>query len=592
MKRMIIATCVATFLALVLTSGTSLPGARAEKNVNRIQPLDQTEQFVPGRVLVKFRTGIMPDHARNIIAALGARDAGEIPNIGVHILDLPFQASEKAFVQALQARAEVEFAELDRIVAPAAIAPNDPWYANWEWHLQKIQAPAAWSTTTGSSGITIAILDGGVDGTHEDLVARMVPGWNVYSNNADTSDCCGHGTAVAGTAAASSNNGIGVASVCWNCSIMPVRITDPSGYATYSSIASGVNWAANHGARVANISWTVSDSSTVRSAAQYFQSKGGVVVASAGNTGTFNNSSDNPYILTISATDRYDTIYSYSTTGNNIDLASPGDSTTTQKGGGYTTTGGTSFSAPIVAGVAALVLSVNPNLTPTQVQDILKQSADDLGTVGWDPSYGYGRVNASRAVSMAGGGASDTAPPAVSFAAPTAGASVSGSVSVQVAASDNIGVSSVSLSVDGLATGTDTVSPYTFQWDTTLVSNGAHTLSSTAIDAAGNTSSASITVTVSNLVVDSSPPSVVITSPANGSKASMNTSVYVNAWDNVGVAKVELYVDGSLASTSASAPFTTKWNSRKASTGTHNLQCKAYDAAGNANLSQIVGVVK
>src|SRR6185369_8756032 len=132
----------------------------------------------------------------------------------------------------------------------------------------------------------------------------------------------------------------------------------------------------------------------------------------AGNYSTFSNSPDNPYILTVSETDYFDVIYSYSNTGKNIDVAAPGDSFSTQMGGGYVSTGGTSYSAPIVAGVAALVMAANPSLSAAQVQDIVKQSADDLGASGWDPIYGTGRVNAARAVSMATAGATvDTIPP-------------------------------------------------------------------------------------------------------------------------------------------------------------------------------------
>lgn len=554
------------------------------------------EQFVPGRVLVKFRSGTSAGRVRELVASHGARDKGEIGATGVRVLQLPEQASEDAAMRVFQSMPDVEFAELDRILPPEETLPNDPWFPNWEWHLKKIQAPMAWSTTTGSPSVVIAILDTGVDGTHEDLVPKLVPGWNTYNNNSNSSDIAGHGTAVAGTAAAASNNGMGVASVCWGCMIMPVRVSDTSGNASYSAIASGLTWAADHGARVANISYIVSDSSTVTSAAKYFQEKGGVVASSAGNYSTFSNASDNPYILTVSATDQFDVIYSYSNRGNNIDLAAPGDSFSTKMGGGYVSVGGTSYSSPIVAGVAALVLSANPNLTATQVQDILKQSADDLGTAGWDSNYGYGRVNAARAVGMAsgsGGGTSDTAPPTVSFTSPTAGATLSGTVNVQVSASDNVGVTSVSLSVDGVPGGTDASSPYAFQWDTTLVKNGSHTLTATASDAAGNASSASITVNVSNSVpVDSSPPSVLITSPSDGSKVSVNVSVNVNASDNMGVTKVELYVDGVLAASSTSAPFATKWNSKKAAAGKHNLQCKAYDSAGNTSMSQVVSVVK
>jgi len=514
MTRFTFATCMGLLLVCLATAGFNSRKALAEKqSIDHSTPV---EKFVAGRVLVKFHDNTSPGYARNIIAAPGARDADEIPNIGVHILDLPYQANEKAFVSAFRAQAEVEFAELDRIVEPADITPNDPWYVNWEGHLKKIQAPAAWSIATGQSSVVIAILDTGVDGTHEDLASKLISGWNTYNNNSNSSDVAGHGTAVAGTAAAASNNGMGVASVCWNCMIMPVRVSDTSGNAAFSAIASGLSWAADHGARVANISYIVSDSSTVTTAAKYFQSKGGVVAASAGNYSTFDSAADNPYILTVSATDQFDVLYSYSNTGNNVDLAAPGDSFSTKMGGGYVSVGGTSYSAPIVAGVAALVISANPNLTPTQTQDILKQSADDLGAAGWDLSYGWGRVNAARAVAMAGG---------VPLPSPTPTPSPSP---------------------------TPTPSPS----------------------------------------ADTTQPSVTITSPTAGAKVSSNTSVYVSASDNVGVARVELYVDGLLASTSASAPFTTKWNSRKAAAGTHSLQCKAYDGAGNAGLSQIVGVVK
>jgi thermitase len=281
MKRMIIAICVATLLTLVLTSSPSLTGARAQKTID-YRAFDQAKQFVPGRVLVKFRSGIMPDHARQIIAALGTREIDEIAGIGVHVLELPYQASENAFADTFHMRPEVEFAELDRILPLQQMVPNDPLYDNPNsWSLPKINAPEAWAINTGSSDIVVAILDTGVDASHPELAPKIVPGWNIYDNNADTSDIYGHGTAVAGTAAASSNNSVGVASVAWGCRIMPVRISDSSGYGSYSNIASGLNWAADHGARVANISYDVSGSRTVSSAAKYFQAKGGVVASAA-----------------------------------------------------------------------------------------------------------------------------------------------------------------------------------------------------------------------------------------------------------------------------------------------------------------------
>ena len=582
-------------LALLIT-GLVGPGktpftANAQSQNEATQP---ASTFVPGRVLVQFLPETTKSRGRRVIAQSGASDLGEIPGTGVHILELPAGADERAFAHAFKSQPEVEFAELDRIVAPESITPNDPSYPN-QWHLPKISAPTAWTGTTGSPSVTIAICDTGVDPTHPDLVSKMVPGWNFYDNNSDTHDVYGHGTAVAGTAAASGNNSLGGASVAWGCMIMPLRVSAVDGSASYSAIANAVTWVADHGARVANVSYLVSDSSTVSSAGQYLQSTGGVLAVSAGNYATFDSAPDNPYMLVVSATDQNDVLATWSNTGNNVDLSAPGVNIgTTTTGGTFGYGSGTSFSAPIVAGVAALVLSANPSLTAAQVTSVLKQSADDLGSAGWDPVYGSGRVNADRAVSLAGGSPpppADTTPPSVSITSPAAGSTLSGTITAQVTASDNVGVTAVSLSVDGLLLGSDTTAPYSVTWNTTTASNGTHTLTATASDGAGNTTSISNSVTVSNLS-DTTLPTISITSPANAATVSGNVSVLVNAQDNVGVVRVELYVDGQLKATSTSVPFTTKWNTKREARGAHTLQCKAYDAADNVGTSATVTVSK
>jgi thermitase len=496
--------CVAALFLYLMTGAQGLIGltSHARSQNDRSQA---NGPFVSGRVLVQFRPETTLSRAQRLIAQAGAHDAGEIPSIGVHIVELPDGADEEAFVHTFKSKPEIEFAELDRIFAPDAMTPNDPSYPS-EWHLPKIAAPNAWSSTTGSSSVIIAILDTGVDSTHPELSPKIIQGWNFYDNNSDTRDVYGHGTAVAGSAAAASNNGMGVASVAWNCMLMPIRISDLNGYGSTSAMANGLTWAADHGARVANISYRVSTSSTVSSAARYFGSKGGVVTISAGNETSFDSTPDNPDVITVSATTSSDTLASWSNTGNNIDLASPGVSiSTTNRGGGYGSWSGTSFSAPIVAGVAALVISANPSLTGSQIQDVLKQSADNLGAAGWDTQYGWGRVNAANAVTLATGNPPPPPPPDV----------------------------------------------------------------------------------------DTMPPTISITSPVEGVTVSGTTvSVLVNARDDRAVAKVELYVDGVLKATSTSSPFTTKWNVRKASAGSHPLQCKAYDAAGNVGASTMVTVYK
>jgi subtilisin family serine protease len=544
------------------------------------------DRFVPGRLLVKFRAGTPAGLGNQALARFGARSVREMHQIGVHIVQLPPSASETAYARLLERAEEVEFAEPDALVPPDVL-PNDPYFSS-QWHLTRIQAPEAWDVSTGAPGLMIAILDSGVDATHPDLAAKIVPGWNFYDNNGDTSDVYGHGTKVAGTAAAAADNAVGVASVAWNCRILPVRIARPDGYGSVSAMASGLIWAADQGARVANLSFAVSSGySTITSAAQYFQSKGGVVTVSAGNSATAVTAGDNPYVVTVSGTDPNDLLYSWSNRGNNLDVAAPGCAgSTTIRGGGYGSACGTSFSAPTTAGVVALIMSVAPRLSATDAVRILRESADDLGAGGWDTLYGWGRINAGRAAQMALSGTPppDDQPPEVSFTSPAEGATVSGMTAIQAVASDNVGVASVSIVVNGSTICTKAAAPYACNWDTTKVANGAYTLLANAVDQAGNYDAALRTVMVGNLT-DETPPLVSITSPATGAVVSNKVAVTVTAADNVGVARAELYVDGVLVGRSTSAPFTMLWNSRKAKPGAHVITVKAIDAAGNWAIS-------
>jgi thermitase len=591
MKKCTNILCTLCLLLFTLTplAGTQSATSQAQ---DEVEASHLPSDFVRGRVLVKIRQGITASRARKFMWRHEAFDVEEIANTRIHVVQLPRGVDEETFVQTLNSQPEVEFAELDYLVPPAEMTPNDPGYAS-QWHLPMISTPSAWAGTSGSSSVIIAVLDTGVDTTHPDLAPKIIPGWNFWDNNSDTSDVYGHGTAVAGTAAAASNNGLGVASVAWGCRIMPIRISAVNGSASISAIANGLTWAADRGARIANISYKVTNYSVVRSAAQYFQSKGGVVVIAAGNDKMFDANSDNPYVLTVSATDGNDNLASFSNTGNNVDLAAPGVSIdTTNRGGGYGFWGGTSFSAPIVAGVAALVVSANQNLSGSQIQNLLKQTSDDRGTPGWDPSFGWGRVNAARAVDSARGiGAIDNTAPTLNLNSPSSGVTLSGTTTVDIAATDNVAVSSVSFSIDGIERMALTSAPYIFAWDTNTVSNGWHTVAATARDAAGNQSSRSVSVAVDNRP-EAAPPQVTILSPTNGANVNGSVSVLVNTGGGIPIVRVELYVDGVLKSASSIYPFTNKWVAKKEAGGAHSLQCKAFDMEGRVAVSTAVTVYR
>jgi hypothetical protein len=244
--------------------------------------------------------------------------------------------------------------------------------------------------------------------------------------------------------------------------------------------------------------------------------------------------------------------------------------------------------------VAALVLSVRPSLSASALVSLLEQNTDDLGAPGFDQYFGWGRVNAYKAVLAAANIAVDTMPPVVSISSPASSATLSGVISVQGTATDNIGVTNIEFYVDNQLVSSAASSPFSFAWSTAGVPNGSHTLTVRAYDASSNAGQVSVTGNVSNVtVVETTPPVVAITSPANGSTVTAKSvKINVSATDNVGVTQVCIYIDGILQSTMSAAPYTYAWNTRRATSGTHIITTTAWDAAGNAGHATPISVVK
>ena len=384
---------------------------------------------------------------------------------------------------------------------------------------------------------------------------------------------------------------------------MPIVVADSSATAYASTISQGLSYAVDHGARVANISYeNLLTSSSVISAAQYMKSKNGLVVVAAGNCGCNPNQAPSTAMISVSATDGNDQIASFSSYGNHVVISAPGNGIyTTTIGGGYSQGTGTSFSSPIVAATAALMMSANPRLSSTQIESLLYSTATDLGSAGRDIYYGYGRVNAAAAVQAALGTTTtvDTQAPTASISSPAASVSVSGLVPVDVTATDNVAVTRVELRVNGATVATDTVAPYSFSWDSKSVANGMATLTALAYDAAGNAaSSAAVSVSVANVVTppvappvsDSTPPVVRIVGPAAGSiKTKGSVSISTSASDNGGTAGITqmLYIDGVLKTTASGSSLSYGWNVNKVSSGAHTIQVVAKDAAGNTSSASV-----
>lgn len=553
---------------------------------------------IPDRLVVMPRAGLPQEAFERILAEQGGH-AEKIGQSDLYVVELD-QANGPDVVARLAHHPHIEFAESDEILPPT-LTVNDP-YLGSAWHLTKVNAPAAWDESQGE-GVIIAILDSGVDGAHPDLASRMVPGWNFYDNNSNTSDVYGHGTKVAGAAAAISDNGIGVASVAGRARIMPIRITTLEGNASSSLYYSGVVYAADHGARVANVSFAnVPNRSGAISAGHYLKDRGGLLIVAANNSGVLEPWAATTSMIPVSATGSSDVRASWSSYGAYVMLAAPGVGIwTTVRGGGYGAVSGTSFSSPVTAGVVALMMSANPDLSSTDIESLLFSTAVDLGTAGWDQYYGHGRVDAAAAVAAAISSVprGDTTPPTASITSPTSGSTVSGLVPVSVNASDNVGVTRVELLVNGTTVAVDSSAPFAFSWDSAGTANGTATLVARAFDAAGNqTNSSTVSVNVSNNVPvpvnDTTPPTVRIVNPVAGSVSGAVT-ITVNASDNGGAAGISLsiYIDGALRASGTGSTLSTSWNTRprNVSAGNHTIRVVARDAAGNQSAAEVIVTV-
>lgn len=435
---------------LVIFSGVS---AQAQDLV-----LLHGEEVSPNRVLVKVRPGVAAEafdlhisilHAEVTLAnrvmtahgvdrlrplhAEGFADPALAAQLGMdrtYVADLAPGEDLGVAINALRARGDLfEFIEPDG-VSRTLVSPDDQFYASHQWALRNtgqfiegyyagtpgidINTETAWNITTGDSNVRIAILDTGLDSAHPDInIDRVVAGRQFVDGLGinDWTDRHGHGTAVTGIAAAQSNNGIGIAGVCWDCSLIITRMVNDAGLSYDNWIAESIRWSTDQGSNVINMSFGRggSPNPAVSDAVNYAWGQGVVLVAGSGNTGTQQNFWPASFekVIAVGATNSNDILAAFSTTGPQLDLTAPGVLiASTYLNGGlfgglppkYGLFGGTSAASPHVAGVAALILSRYPDLEPEEVRELLRSSAVDLGEPGKDNLFGYGRINAGQAL--------------------------------------------------------------------------------------------------------------------------------------------------------------------------------------------------
>jgi thermitase len=304
---------------------------------------------------------------------------------------------------------EVAVAGLSRYIEPnmrfeVDFVPNDPdWPKQWGPRITEVDH--AWNTTTGDSSVLVAVIDTGVDYDHPDLATNYVAlGYDWVNNDTDPMDDHGHGTHCAGIIGAVINNSIGISGLA-QVRIMAEKTFDQSGRGWFCDCAKGIIHAVEQGADILSNSWGgIGYSALLHDAIRYAHGHGVLVVASAGNSATSCKQYPAAYeeVVAVTATDKLDDSWNHTNFGDWVELAAPGvDIYSTWWDDSYRDATGTSMSAPHVSGVAALIWSQAPNMTRGQVRAQLRCTADDLGAPGFDVYYGYGRINARRAVEQA-----------------------------------------------------------------------------------------------------------------------------------------------------------------------------------------------
>jgi len=342
--------------------------------------------FVPGELLVKYKTAA---YSKNLHGNLG--------KIGWVKTKTDSSKNMLHLMRDLQLNPDILLVE-PNYYGEFFSEPNDPDFDE-QWYLPNISAPGAWDKSLGS-GVVVAVVDSGVDTTHQDLADNILTGgWDYGDNDNDPMDESGHGTKVCGVIAALQNNDLGISGIAPKSKILPLKVNaGDSNIFTASAFAEAIIYASDYGAKIINLSigWPDEEPAVVADAVEYATAKGVLLIGAAGQeVGPVRFPAKLEEVIAVSATDDSDRFWSKSNQGPEIELSAPGkDIYTTALGGGYTTVSGTSLSAPMVSAVAALFIAKYPHLTRHQVKEYLFTSADDLGDEGKDDLYGYGKVNA------------------------------------------------------------------------------------------------------------------------------------------------------------------------------------------------------
>lgn len=518
----------------------------------------ENHNYLPGRLLVKFKKYQLTGQEFKSLSSLTHKTKVESlkplletkdPNLSlIYQLEVPANQDIEKLVQEYQKNPAVEYAQPDHLYY-AQWTPND-YNSNTQWNFAAVKAPQAWDFDAtaplhgGDPSVIVAILDTGLASTTlaNDSTATRVPGYDFINNDADPTDDNGHGTHVAATIAEITDNGIGVSGLAFNSSIMPIKVLDADGIGSDSAIVQGISFAVTNGADIINLSLGSADPSpTIQTAVNSAASSGVIIVGATGNSSSSSIFYPARYdnVIAVGAT-RYDNQRAlYSNYGEGIDIVAPGgqlyqdahyttDPLNTTKldqngdgvsdgifqqtcGGGnscgYYFYEGTSMATPHVVGAAALLLAYG--VSPSSVRGILTASATDLGTAGYDTTYGHGLLNIQQALISA---TSDSSIPATSISSSPAQPDGLNSYYKQIPVITLSGADTAEAGISATYYAWDQTTSFTQYTGTISPAEGTHTLYYYSVDLVGNTE-----ITKSAVFnLDSVGPILTVISPTKG----------------------------------------------------------------------------
>ena len=350
-----------------------------------------------GEIIVKFKPGVSGALKGQVLSSMTVKRTENV--LGYWLVEPGAAESSAQLESRLDRNIYVENASPNYVLS-AVDTPNDALYGQ-QWHLPRVNAPLAWNLQKGLPSTKIAILDTGVDTSHPDLAAKLLPGKDFINNDNDPNDDHGHGTHCAGIAAAITNNSIGTAGLGRNCSILPGKVLSGSGSGSFDAMDQAIIWAADQGAKVVSLSLGAvgADLPSSQAAVNYAIGKGTIVIAAAGNNG--NQTKFYPAalqnVVAVASSDPNDTRSGFSNFGDWVHVAAPGSGImSTTKGGGYGFSSGTSMACPVVAGLAGLVFSqAGLSTSPIAVRNYIQNNCDPV--VGGQYVI-HGRINAFKTI--------------------------------------------------------------------------------------------------------------------------------------------------------------------------------------------------